>query len=98
MPYVLTFNKNLIEKKIVSICNYLNLESNFESFLKWILDLRKELNIPHKISDIIDVEKINLEELAKMALDDPSTATNPKKMTIDDMRILYEYSLSGKLF
>ena len=98
MPYVLTFNKNLIEKKIVSICNYLNLESNFESFLKWILDLRKELNIPHKISDIIDVEKINLEELAKMALDDPSTATNPKKMTIDDMKILYEYSLSGKLF
>ena len=33
-----------------------------------------------------------------MALEDPSTATNPKKMTIDDMKILYEHSLSGKLF
>ena len=33
-----------------------------------------------------------------MALQDPSTTTNPKKMTIDDMKILYEYSMNGKLF
>ena len=33
-----------------------------------------------------------------MALEDPSTSTNPKKMTIDDMKILYNYSISGKLF
>ncbi len=98
MPYVLTFNKNLIEKRIISICDYLNLDKNFESFLSWILDLRKKLNIPHKISDVISIEKINLNQLSKMALDDPSTATNPKKMTIDDMKILYEHSISGKLF
>ena len=33
-----------------------------------------------------------------MALDDPSTATNPKKLMIDDMKILYEHSISGELF
>ena len=98
MPYVLTFNKNLIENRIVSICDYLNLNKTFESFLNWILNLRKELNIPHKLSDVIDVEKMNLNKLSKMALEDPSTATNPKKMTIDDMKILYEYSIIGKLF
>ena len=98
MPYVLTFNKNLIENRIVSICDYLNLNKTFESFLNWILNLRKELNIPHKLSDVIDVEKMNLNKLSKMALEDPSTATNPKKMTIDDMKILYEYSITGKLF
>ena len=98
MPYVLTFNKNLIENRIVSICDYLSLNKTFESFLNWILNLRKELNIPHKLSDVIDVEKINLNKLSKMALEDPSTATNPKKMTIDDMKILYEYSITGKLF
>ena len=98
MPYVLTFNKKLIEKRIVSICDYLNLDKSFESFLNWILDLRKELNIPHKLSDVIDSNKINIDKLSKMALEDPSTSTNPKEMTIDDMKILYEYSISGKLF
>jgi len=98
MPYVLTFNKSVIEDRIVSICDYLNLDKNFDSFLKWILDLRKDLNIPHKLSEIVEENKINLEKLSQMALEDPSTATNPKKLTIDDMKILYEHSLSGKLF
>ena len=98
MPYVLTFNKSLIEDRIVSICDYLNLKKNFESFLNWILDLRKELNIPHKLSDVIEPSKIDIDKLSKMALEDPSTSTNPKKMTFDDMKILYNYSISGKLF
>ena len=98
MPYVLTFNKSLIEKRIISICSYLNLDKNFESFLSWILNLRKELNIPHKLSEVIEVKKINIDQLSKMALEDPSTATNPKKMTIDDMKILYKHSILGKLF
>ncbi len=98
MPYVLTFNKSEIENKIVSICDYLNIEKNFDSFLKWILDLRKELNIPHKLSDVIEPSKIDIDKLSKMALEDPSTSTNPKKMTFDDMKILYNYSISGKLF
>ena len=98
MPYVLTFNKSFIEKKIVSICDYLDLKKNFNSFLDWIIDLRKDLHIPHKLSDVIEVNKIDLDKLSKMALEDPSTSTNPKKMKIDDMKILYEYSISGKLF
>ena len=98
MPYVLTFNKSLIENRIVSICDYLNLDKNFDIFLKWILELRKELKIPHKLSEVIEVNKINLDQLSRMALEDPSTATNPKKMTVDDMKTLYEHSISGELF
>ena len=60
--------------------------------------MRKKLNIPHKLSDVIESSKIDIDKLSKMALEDPSTSTNPKKMTIDDMKILYEYSISGKLF
>ena len=98
MPYVLTFNKELIERRIIKICDYLDLNKNFESFLDWILKLRKELNIPHKLSDVVDKNKMNLDLLSKMALNDPSTPTNPKKMSIEDMKILYEHSISGKLF
>ncbi len=98
MPYVLTYNRSFIETRIVSICDYLELNKNFESFMNWILDLRKQLNIPHKISDVIDVKKLNLEELSKMAFEDPSTTSNPRKLNIKDMKILYEKSISGELF
>ena len=98
MPYVLTFNKKEISEKIILICDYLNLEKRFDSFLNWILKLRKDLNIPHKLSDVIEANKINLDKLSQMALEDPSTTGNPKKLTKEDMKIMYEHSLSGKLF
>ena len=98
MPYVLTFNKTFIEKRIILICEYLNMEKNFETFLNWILHLRKKLEIPHKITDIIDPKDINLDKLSKMALDDPSTSSNPRKLNINDMRIMYEHSITGELF
>ena len=98
MPYVLTFNKENIEERIISICDYLNLSKSFDAFLEWILELRKELNIPHKLSDLIEAKKMNLDDLSKMALDDPSTSSNPKKLTINDMKVMYEHSISGDLF
>jgi len=98
MPYVLTFNKSSIEKKIVTICDYLDLKKNFESFIEWILDLRSNLNIPNKLSDLIDCTKINLDQLSQMALEDPSTSGNPKKVNKDDLKKIYEYSILGKLF
>ena len=98
MTYVLTFNKDTVEQRIISICDYLNIQKNFESFLNWILELRKDLNIPHKLSDVIDQNKINIDKLSQMALDDPSTASNPKKLSLEDMKTLYKHSISGKLF
>ena len=98
MPYVLTFNKTSIEKKIISICDYLDLDKKFDSFLAWILQLRKELEIPHKLSDIMDCSKINIEELSLMAFEDPSTYGNPKKINREDLKLMYEYSISGDLF
>jgi len=99
MPYVLTFNKDTIENRIINICKYLELkDQSFEGFINWILDLRKKLNLPHKLSEIIKIEDLDIEKLSKMALDDTSTSTNPKKMSIDHMKDLYEHSMSGKLF
>ena len=98
MPYVLTFNKKEISEKIISICDYLNLEKKFDSFINWIIELRKDVKIPHKLSDVLEVDKIDLDKLSQMALEDPSTAGNPKKLTKEDMKIMYEHSLAGKLF
>ena len=99
MPYVLTFNKDVIEKKIIKICDYLELnDRTFDGFINWILDLRKKLDIPHKLSEVIDEKDFDLDKLSKMALADPSTGGNPKKLTEADMKIMYQHSMTGELF
>jgi alcohol dehydrogenase class IV len=99
MPYVLTFNKDVIEKKIIKICDYLELQDrSFNGFINWVLDLRKKLNMPHKLSEVIDEKDFQLDRLSKMALEDPSTGGNPKKLSEADMKIMYQHSMSGTLF
>ena len=43
-------------------------------------------------------EDFQLERLSEMALADPSTGGNPKKLTKEDMKIMYQNSMQGKLF
>ena len=99
MPYVLTFNKDVIEQKIIKICDYLELKDrSFVGFVNWVLDLRKKLEIPHKLSEVINEKDFDLDRLSKMALADPSTGGNPKKLTENDMKIMYQHSMNGELF
>ena len=99
MPYVLTFNRDVIEKKIIKICDYLELkERSFDGFVNWVLDLRKKLDMPHKLSEVMDEKDFDLDRLSKMALADPSTGGNPKKLSEEDMKLMYQHSMSGELF
>jgi alcohol dehydrogenase class IV len=41
---------------------------------------------------------MDLDRLSKMAFEDPSTGGNPKKLTISDMKTMYQHSISGELF
>ncbi len=97
MPYVLLRNKEAIENKIVDLSRYLNLSNpSFNSFLDWILDLRKSLSIPHTLKELIDDDS-HFEKMSVMALNDPSTASNPIKLNQDDFLKLYQHSFEGIL-
>ena len=97
MPYVLIRNKEIIEDKIINLSRYLNLKSyNFNTFIEWILELRKELNIPHTLKDLIKTDDL-FEKMSEMALADPSTQTNPVQLKKDDFLKLYEDSFNGNL-
>ena len=60
MPYVLLKNKKAIENRIESLARYINLlNPNFDGFMKWILDLRNKLAVPHTLKELIkEDEKI----------------------------------------
>ena len=66
--------------------------------MEWILDLRNNLNIPNTLSDVMDCSNINLDQLSLMAFEDPSTSGNPKKIFKEDLKLIYQHSISGKLF
>ena len=96
MPYVIKFNQSAIEEKMVRLSKYIELKNqSFDGFLEWILDLRKQLLIPHTLKELN--VKFDFDKLSKMALVDPSTPTNPIVLSEEDMKTLYLNSYEGNL-
>ena len=97
MPYVFKKNRQAIEEKIISLSRYLNLEDKtFDGFMNWILDLRKQLSIPHTLKELIDDDS-KFNEMSKMAKNDPSTGGNPIAFEVSDFYNLYQDSFNGNL-
>ena len=97
MPYVLSKNKKAIENRMESLARYINLPNpNFDGFMKWILDLRNKLAIPHTLKELIKDDK-RFEEMSVMAFNDPSTAGNPIQLSDKDFLQLYKDAFDGKL-
>ncbi len=96
MPYVIKFNQSVIEEKMERLSKYIELKNqSFDGFLEWILDLRKQLLIPHTLKELN--VKFDFDKLSKMALVDPSTPTNPIVLSQEDMKVLYLNSYEGNL-
>jgi len=96
MPYVLVANRAAIEDRIVRLAAYCGLEPTFDAFLKWILDLRKEIGIPHTIAELgIDDSKADL--IAEMAIVDPTAGGNPTAVTKELALEVFSKALKGEL-
>ncbi len=96
LPYVLKANRKKIEKDMDRAAAYLGIKGGFDGFLKWLLALRKEVGIPHKLADIgIDVKR--LDEIAKMAMKDPSAGGNPVAFTEKQYKALAKKCVLGEL-
>ena len=97
MPYVLIRNKEKIESKMINLSRYLELPNpSFKNFLNWILELRKTLNIPHTLKELIN-DEANFNKMSEMAFNDPSTGSNPIALDKNDFLNLYEKSYNGIL-
>ena len=61
MPYVLVFNRAAIEPKIERLAGFLEIDGGFDGFLKAVLDLRKQVGVPHDLlmaRDVLDQDAI----------------------------------------
>ncbi|WP_455373218.1 iron-containing alcohol dehydrogenase [Limibacillus halophilus] len=97
MPYVLAFNRAAIEEKLVRLSAWLGLErGDFGGFMDWVLALREQLGIPHKLSDIgVDDKQFDL--IAAMAVVDPSAGGNPVPLDEAGCREMLEAAFEGRV-
>ena len=97
MPYVLRANRSQIEQPIERLTQYMGFEEpGFDGFLNWVLNLRKELGIPHTLA-AIDIDKTKAETVGKMALEDPSSGGNPISFTAGEYQQIFVDAVQGAL-
>jgi len=96
MPYVVKANRRKIEREIERAAAYLGIRGGFDGFLRWILALRKEIGIPHTLAEI-GIDTSRLDEVAAMAIKDPSAGGNPIAFTEKRYRTLARRCVTGEL-
>ncbi|WP_331371662.1 iron-containing alcohol dehydrogenase [Sinorhizobium chiapasense] len=88
MPPVLRFNRPAIEEKIVRAAAYLGIAGGFDGFYDYVLKLREELGVPDKLS-ALGVGTDRIDEMAEMAIVDPTAGGNPVELTLDAAKKLF---------
>jgi alcohol dehydrogenase class IV len=96
MPYVLVFNRSAIETKIARLAAYLGISRGFDGFLKAVLKLRKDIGVPHTLEGL-KIDASRRDEIAEMAILDPTAGSNPVKLTKDGALQIFDMALAGTL-
>jgi alcohol dehydrogenase class IV len=97
LPYGLKQNASVIEDKMIYMSHVLGLDNpGTEAVINYVLDLRKQLNIPHSLKEI-GIDDQHEVEIGLAAFNDPSTPTNAKPVTAVDLQNLFRAALDGKL-
>ncbi len=97
MPYVLKANRTEIEQRIDRLTKYMGLnETGFDGFMNWVLEMRKQLNIPHTLAEI-NINEEQAETIGKMAIEDPSAGGNPVSFSAEQYQQIFSDAVNGKL-
>jgi len=97
MPYVLAFNRSAIEEKMTALARYLGLpDPSFQAVLEWILALREKIGIPSNLA-ALGVTEEQIDQLAAMAVVDPSAGSNPIPLTKKNLIVLFQNAFRGRI-
>ena len=89
MPMVLDFNRAAIEDRLDKAAAYLGIAGGFDGFRTSVMNLRGTLGIPANLT-AMGVQADRLDDLAEMALEDPSCGGNPVPLTLQNLRALFD--------
>lgn len=93
IPYGMEFNIPGCEAKFRRIARTLELkEETGSAVVKYLFDLNSRIGIPHQLRHV-GVEQKHLDTLADLALADFAHPNNPRPVSRDDFRALYQKAL-----
>ncbi len=97
LPYVMVHNKAAIAERMNLLARVLDLPGGgFDAVLKWTLDFRAALKIPHTLKEI-GVDDARAAEIGAMAEKDPSAGGNPCPVTAKDLEVVFRAAVAGKI-
>jgi alcohol dehydrogenase class IV len=97
MPYVLNANRVEIEDPMQRLGRYLGLdEAGFDGVMSWVLDLRRQLSIPHTLAEI-GIDSDRAQEVGAMAVADPSAGGNPVDFSAEQYASIFRDAVNGTL-
>ncbi|HEY9079420.1 iron-containing alcohol dehydrogenase [Magnetovibrio sp.] len=89
MPAVLKFNRPAIDERIAAAAAYMGIDGGFDGFYDFVLQTRADHGVPDKLS-ALGVGTDRIDDLAQMAVEDPSAGGNPVELTVDAAKVLFE--------
>lgn len=93
IPYGMAFNIAGFEEKFRRMAKALDLEQETgEAVVSYLVELNEKIHIPHKLREI-GVSEEHIETLADLAVADFAHPNNPKAVSRDDFRQLYQQAL-----
>ncbi|MDJ0666852.1 MAG: iron-containing alcohol dehydrogenase [Desulfobacterales bacterium] len=97
MPYVLVFNRSVIEEQMTALARYLDLpDPSFQAVVDWIRRLRAAIGIPDDLA-ALGVREDQIGQLARMAAVDPSAGGNPIPLTEANLTTLLQNAVKGRI-
>ena len=97
LPYVMTHNRNAIADKADVISRVLDLPARgFDGFLARVMDMRRELGIPHSLAEIgVSADKAAI--IGREAALDPSASGNPIPIDAAQLEAIFRAAVDGRL-
>ncbi|MCY6371431.1 iron-containing alcohol dehydrogenase [Clostridium ganghwense] len=103
LPIAIEFNAEKAGDKYADVAKRLGLQGSnekelVESLVKFVRDLNKAMNIPSSLKEFgLAEEKFlaNLDDISKNAVADPCTGTNPREISPEQMKELFNKAYYG---
>lgn len=103
LPIVIEFNAKLEGKKYADIAKRLGLKGSneielVEALIQFVKDLNNTMNIPTSLKEFgLEESKFleNIESIAVNAVSDPCTGTNPREISVEQMKELFNKAYYG---
>lgn len=97
LPYCMVFNRSAIEERCGVVARHLDLTPSFDALLKWTVEFREQLKVPHSLKGVKGLEPGQFGLLADVALSDAALGGNPKPTTRANLVSILDAALRGEV-